>query len=61
MEIKDAIFEEFFKKLEEDDEFPNRIIEELKKLLKGVETVSKETVFEAIKKGCVDVGANQED
>ena len=61
MEIKDDIFEEFLKKLEEDDEFPNKIVEKLKKLLEGVETVSQETIFDAIKKGCVDVSANQED
>jgi len=53
MGIKDEIFEEFFKKLEEDDDFPNVIIQELKNLLESGENISQEKIFDAIKEGRV--------
>jgi hypothetical protein len=52
MEIQREIFEEFFKKLEEDEKFPHSIIEELKSLWEGGEIISQEKIFEVIKRGC---------
>ena len=60
MGIKDEIFEEFFKKLEEDDDFPNIVIQELKNLFESRENISQEKIFNAIKKGCRNVSTNQE-
>jgi len=55
MGIREEIFEEFFKKLEEDEKFPCTIIEELKKLWKNGEIASREKIFEVIKSGYEDV------
>lgn len=55
MEIQEEIFEEFFKKLEEDEGLPNSIIEGLKNLWERGEIMSQEKIFEAIKRGCADV------
>jgi uncharacterized secreted protein with C-terminal beta-propeller domain len=55
MGVKEEILEEFFKKLEEDEEFPDSIIEELKKLWENEEIISQEKIFEVIKRGCSDV------
>ena len=41
MGIQDDIFEEFFKKLEEDEKIPDTIIEELKNLWENGEVVSQ--------------------
>lgn len=54
MGIKDEIFEGFFKKLERDGKFPDKIIEELKKLWREGNIASQENIFEVIKKGCED-------
>ena len=55
MGIQEDIFEQFFKKLEEDEKFPDLILEELKRLWKNGEIASQEKICEAIKKGCEDV------
>lgn len=55
MRIQEEIFEDFFKKLEEDEKFPDSIIEELKKLWESGEVISQEKIFEVIKRGCADV------
>jgi len=55
MEIQKEIFEEFFKKIEEDEKFPDSIIEELKKLWESGEVISQEKIFEVIKRGYVDI------
>ncbi len=55
MGIQEEIFEEFFRKLSEDEAIPNSIIEELKKLLESGE-VSQEEIFEAIERVYRDVG-----
>jgi len=55
MGIQAEIFEEFFKKLEENEKFPVSIIEELKKLWNSGEVISREKILEVIKKGCIDV------
>jgi hypothetical protein len=52
MGIKEEVFEGFFKKLEQDEDFPNLIIEELRKLWESGELRSQEKIFEAIRKGC---------
>ena len=55
MGIQEEIFEEFFKKLEEDEKFPGTIIEELKKLWKSEEIALQQKIFEVIERGCEDV------
>lgn len=55
MGIQEEIFEEFFKKLEEDEKFPDSIIEELKKLWKNGEIASQEKILEVIERSCENV------
>jgi len=55
MGINEEIFEGFFRKLEEDEEIPRSIIEELRKLWEGGEVFSQEKILEVIKRGCEDV------
>lgn len=55
MGIKEEIFEEFLKKLEEDEGFPRSIIEELRKLWGSEEVISQEKIREVIKRGCENV------
>lgn len=50
MGIQEEIFEAFFKKLKEDEKFPDLIVEELEKLWKNGEIASQEKIIEAIKK-----------
>ena len=52
MPIQNKIFEEFFKKLGLDEEFPSSVSNELKKLWKSGEFLSKEKIFKIIKKRC---------
>lgn len=52
MDIQEDIFEEFFEKLEEDEEFSPLVLGELKKLWEGGEIASQEKILEAIEKGC---------
>ena len=54
MGIQEDIFEEFFKKLEEDEKFPDSIIEELRRLWEKGEIASQEKILEVIKRGCED-------
>jgi len=56
MGINEEIFEGFFKKLEEDEEFPRSIIEDLRKLWGSEEVISQEKILGVIKRGCEDVG-----
>lgn len=55
MGIQEDIFEQFFKKLEEDEKFPDLILEELKRLWENGEIASQEKICEVIKRGCEDV------
>jgi len=55
MGIQEEIFGVFFKKLEEDEKFPNSILEELKILWENGEIESQEKILEAIKRGCENV------
>ncbi len=58
MGIEEEIFEGFFKKIEEDEEIPRSIIEELRKLWEDGEVISQEKILEVIKRGCKDVYQN---
>ena len=49
MGIRDEIFEEFFTKLKEDEEFPNEIINKLKNIWKNKESLTKNKILEIIK------------
>ncbi len=55
MKILKEIFEEFLKKLKEDETVPNIIIEELKTLWNDEEFISQERLFDIIKNGIADV------
>lgn len=55
MGIQEDIFEQFFKKLEKDERFPDSVLEELKRLWENDEIASQEKLHEAIKRGCGDV------
>ena len=54
MGIQEDIFEEFFKKLEEDEKFPDSIIEELRRLWEKGEIASQEKILAVIKGECGD-------
>jgi hypothetical protein len=54
MGIQENIFEQFFKKLEKDEKFPDSVLKELKKLWENGEIASQEKIYEAIKRGCGD-------
>lgn len=54
MGIQDDIFEEFFRKLEQDKKFPDSIVKGLKTLKGREEISSKEKILAAIKIGCED-------
>lgn len=49
MGLQEDIFETFFKKLKETEDFPDLVIKELEKLWKNGE-ISQEKIFEAIKR-----------
>jgi hypothetical protein len=49
MGISDEIFEEFFNKLKQDEEFLDSIIEGLQELIESGETISKDKIFEIIR------------
>lgn len=54
MGIQEDIVEQFFKKLEEDEKFPDLILEELKRLWEKGEIASQEKILEVIKRGVGD-------
>lgn len=54
MGIQEDIFEEFFEKLEEDEKFPDSIVEELRRLWEKDEIASQEKILEVIKRGYED-------
>lgn len=58
MDIKGDVFKEFFKKLRENKEIPDSIVNELEKQLSEGNMISKENIFEVIEKGCTDAGKN---
>ena len=48
MGVEEDVFEEFFKRLNEDEEVPENVIFELKRLLKGGDIFDKESILKAI-------------
>lgn len=48
MGIQEDVFEAFFDTLEKDADFPNGIVEKLRKLLASDEMISKEKILEAL-------------
>ncbi len=58
MGVKEDIFEEFFQKLENDEEFPNSVVDGLRELKTTNRIDSKENIFEIIKERCEDTDKN---
>ena len=54
MGIQEDIFEEFFEKLKGDENFPDSIVAELRRLWEKGEIASQEKIFEVIKGECGD-------
>lgn len=54
MSIEDEIFEEFFQKLEKDEKFPNKVLNNLKELKNDNNVISKDLILNAIKEGVID-------
>ena len=61
MGIQEEIFEGFFKKLEDDEDFPDSIVEELKRLWESGKIASQEKIIEVVERGCENVSKNQKD
>ena len=61
MGIQEDIFERFFKKLEDDEDFPDLIVEELKRLLENGEIASQEKILEMVETGSENDSKNQND
>ncbi len=61
MGIQEEIFEEFFKNLEGNEEFPNSILEELKRLWESGEITSQEKLSEVVERECGSSNENQDD
>jgi uncharacterized secreted protein with C-terminal beta-propeller domain len=61
MGIQEDIFERFFKKLEDDEDFPDSIVEELKRLWENGELASQEKVLEVVETGSKNDSKNQND
>lgn len=51
MGVQEDIFEKFFEKLEEDEKFPDSIVEELRRLWEKGEIASQEKILEVIRRG----------
>jgi len=60
MGIQEDVFEDFFGKLKKDAEFPNEIVEKLRKLWESGEVVSKEKILNALIGGIKDTHSNQD-
>lgn len=58
MGIKQEIFEEFFEKLEKDEEISNLLVAKLRELWKSGDMNSREEIFKAIKMGCENADQN---
>lgn len=61
MGIQEDVFEGFFKKLEDDKDFPDSAVKELKRLWECDEIASKEKIFEVVEKGIENASENQND
>jgi len=49
MGFEEGIFEQFFKKLEQDEEFPNSVLERIKEARRSGEELSRDTILHIIK------------
>ena len=61
MGIQEEIFGEFFKNLEDNEDFPDSILEELKKLWESGEIASQEKILEVVERGSGNGSENQND
>ncbi len=61
MGIQEEIFEGFFKKLEDDEDFPDPLVEELKRLWESGKIASQEKIHEVVERGSENVSKNQND
>lgn len=61
MGIQEDVFEGFFKKLEDDEEFLDSIVEELQRLRESGEIASQEKILEVIETRSENVSKNQKD
>lgn len=61
MGIQEEIFEGFFKKLKDDKDLPDSIVEELKRLWESGEIASQEKILEVVERGCENGSKNQND
>jgi hypothetical protein len=60
MGIVDEIFQDFFRKLREDEELPESIVTELTRLREKGETISEDKAFEIVERGCQDAHTDKE-
>lgn len=60
MGIQEDIIGDFFGKLEKDADFPNDIVEKLRKLWESGENLSKEEILNALLGGIKDTTDNQD-
>lgn len=60
MGIVEEIFQDFFRKLHEDEEVPESIVTELTRLREKGETISEEKAFNIVEGECRDVHADKE-
>jgi len=60
MGIQEDIIGDFFGKLEKDADFPNDIVEKLRKLWESGEILSKEEILNALLGGIKDATDNQD-
>lgn len=60
MGIQEDILSDFLGKLEKDADFPNDIVEKLRKLLESDEILSKEEILNALLGGIKDTTDNQD-
>lgn len=61
MGIQEETFEEFFRNLEANEDFPNSILKELKRLWESGEIASQEKLLEVIERGSGNSNENQDD
>lgn len=57
MDIINDVFEEFYEKLNDDEEIPNPVIDEVKKVLMS-NNISSQELLNAIDKGCMNGRTN---
>ena len=60
MGIKEEIFQEYFRKLEEEKEIPEIVLTGLKQFETSKKGISEEELLDLIKRGCKDVHDDKE-